>query len=47
MASLINKYLKLLQHNIDRNSLVLIAIKLKISGYTNKFGRPYIKKKKI
>ena len=47
MASLINKYLKLLQHNIDRNSLVLIASKLKISGYTNKFGRPYIKKKDL
>ena len=44
MASLINKYLTLLQHNIDRKSLILIASKLKISGYTNKFGRPYIKK---
>jgi len=44
MTSLVNKYLKLLQHNIDRKSLILIATKLKISGYTNKFGRPYIKK---
>ena len=47
MASIVNKYLKLLQQNIDRKSLILIATKLKIAGHTNKFGRPYIKKNNL
>lgn len=43
-AKIIRQYMQLLQQNIDRASLVTIATKLKITGYTNKFRRPYIKK---
>ena len=44
MSGTLNKYLQLLKKNIDRKSLVLIAAKLNISGHTNKYCRPYIKK---
>ena len=47
MKNVVTQYLELLRQNIDRASLVSIATKLKIAGYSNKFRRPYVKKNEL
>ena len=43
-GNLLNKYLDLIRNDINRKTLVTIACKIKIPGFTNHFNRPYIRK---
>tara|TARA_Y100001970_G_scaffold280012_1_gene388274 strand:+ start:3973 stop:5334 length:1362 start_codon:yes stop_codon:yes gene_type:complete len=46
-GTLLEKYLELIKNDINRKTLVTIACKIKIPGYTNHFNRPYIRKNEL